>query len=231
MGWSIICLIWLVALDPSTRPLLDTRPHGIASYDYKGRYEDELTLVEGQIVYLLKHVNSDWMQGYDTHGRVGIFPTAFIDMKIDCEVVDTASTQIDCNPSASSLVPKAPSACFLNSVIEKNLNEFLSAPETPSRCSVSNPPPLPPRVLAVQTRLQSNAAERLRNDPKPLATQKEMSPLTCLPDDFLTNKCRQQQLEHTTHEPTVSTPHFDVVFLSKPFLSTILLFHFFLNTY
>lgn len=60
------------------------RPYGIANYDFHAQHHDELDLREGQTVYLLKHVNAEWIQGEDGYGHIGIFPTAFVQIVVDC---------------------------------------------------------------------------------------------------------------------------------------------------
>ena len=87
-------------------------PYGIASYDYQARYADELTLTEGQVVYLVKHVNSEWSQGKTSRGpdsRVAIFPTSFIQIVIDCDApVPVSSPQHSDNiTTAASLLEES----------------------------------------------------------------------------------------------------------------------------
>ena len=78
----------------------DDRPYGIASYDYQSQYSDELSLREGQLVYLLKHINDEWMQGEDAQSsQIGIFPTAFIEIIVDCP---SQSGDVAYNQSAQS---------------------------------------------------------------------------------------------------------------------------------
>lgn len=60
------------------------RPYGIASYDFQGQQADELSLYAGQTVFLIRHVNAEWMEGETSDGRKGIFPTSFLEILIDC---------------------------------------------------------------------------------------------------------------------------------------------------
>ncbi|XP_057381641.1 dynamin-binding protein-like [Daphnia carinata] len=73
---------------------INGRPYGIACYDFHGQQDDELDFYTGQTVYLLKHVNAEWMEG-EVNGRKGIFPTLFVQIVVDC---DGPSTN---NPSKS----------------------------------------------------------------------------------------------------------------------------------
>lgn len=62
---------------------LNGRPYGIASYDFRGQQADELDFYTGQTVYLLRHVNTEWMEG-EANGKKGIFPTLFVRIVVDC---------------------------------------------------------------------------------------------------------------------------------------------------
>ena len=61
------------------------RPHGVALYDFHGQHNDELDLCEGETIYLLKHVNNEWIQGENAFGRLGILPTNFVRIVVDCQ--------------------------------------------------------------------------------------------------------------------------------------------------
>lgn len=65
-------------------PLNSNKPHGVVCYDFHAQHSDELNLREGEMVYLLKYINTEWIQGEDSRGRVGIFPSAFIRVVVDC---------------------------------------------------------------------------------------------------------------------------------------------------
>ncbi|XP_053977473.1 SH3 domain-containing protein 19-like isoform X2 [Hylaeus volcanicus] len=56
-------------------------PHGIALYDFPLTHADDLPFKEGDIIYLIKKVNDDWMEGR-IGNRQGIFPINFIDIKV-----------------------------------------------------------------------------------------------------------------------------------------------------
>lgn len=65
--------------------LNQNRPHGIAVYDYRATHADELNLRTGQTVYLLRHVNHEWIEGETTSGQKGMFPTSYIHIVNDCD--------------------------------------------------------------------------------------------------------------------------------------------------
>ena len=66
----------------------NVRPYGTVSYDFQGQQADELSLYAGQTVYLIRHVNAEWIEGETDGGLRGIFPTAFVEIVVDCPKSD-----------------------------------------------------------------------------------------------------------------------------------------------
>lgn len=58
-------------------------PYGKAIFSFKAQYPNELTFKKGDIIHLLKHIDSHW-----TLGRLGnckgIFPTSYVDIIVNC---------------------------------------------------------------------------------------------------------------------------------------------------
>ena len=58
-------------------------PYGRAVFSFKAQYPNELTFKKGDIIHLLKHIDSHW-----TLGRIGnckgIFPTSYVDIIVNC---------------------------------------------------------------------------------------------------------------------------------------------------
>ncbi|XP_058806344.1 uncharacterized protein B0303.7 isoform X2 [Phymastichus coffea] len=57
------------------------RPYGIALYDFPASQPGDLEMREGDVVYLTKLINDNWMEGR-VGNREGMFPVNFIDVKI-----------------------------------------------------------------------------------------------------------------------------------------------------
>ncbi|KAL7300264.1 hypothetical protein TKK_0006900 [Trichogramma kaykai] len=57
------------------------RPYGVALYNFPASQPGDLELKEGDVVYLTKAVNDDWMEGC-VGVTEGIFPANFIDVKV-----------------------------------------------------------------------------------------------------------------------------------------------------
>lgn len=60
------------------------RPYGISLYPFEGQFANELSFAEGEVVFLIEHVDSEWIKG-EVNGRKGIFPASFINVVIDCD--------------------------------------------------------------------------------------------------------------------------------------------------
>lgn len=56
-------------------------PYGVALYDFPLTHSDDLPFKEGDIIYLTRKVNDDWMEGR-IGNRQGIFPINFVDIKV-----------------------------------------------------------------------------------------------------------------------------------------------------
>ncbi|XP_076245202.1 SH3 domain-containing lethal (3) 05822 isoform X2 [Calliopsis andreniformis] len=70
------------------------QPYGIALYDFPLMREDDLSFKEGDVIYLIRKVNDEWMEGR-IGSREGIFPTNFIDIKVPLpDVPDNVVTAI-----------------------------------------------------------------------------------------------------------------------------------------
>ncbi|GFO19684.1 dynamin-binding protein [Plakobranchus ocellatus] len=58
-------------------------PYAQVLYPFTAQGRSELSLEEGQIVTLIRHVDADWTEG-ELDGRQGLFPTSFVDILVDC---------------------------------------------------------------------------------------------------------------------------------------------------
>ena len=52
---------------------VDVRPYGLALYSFVPQYENELGFKKGDMIFLLQHVDSDWLEG-ELDCQRGIFP-------------------------------------------------------------------------------------------------------------------------------------------------------------
>lgn len=77
-------------------------PRCVASFDYEGEEEDELTFSQGDVIALLELVDGEWGRGR-IHGRVGIFPLNF------AEVVE-ALPQSEPDPTGKSVLMESSAA-------------------------------------------------------------------------------------------------------------------------
>ncbi|KAK7084421.1 hypothetical protein SK128_028511 [Halocaridina rubra] len=59
-------------------------PYGRAVFSFSAQYPNELTFKKGDIIHLLKHIDSHWTLGKLGDSR-GIFPTSYVDVIVDCQ--------------------------------------------------------------------------------------------------------------------------------------------------
>ncbi|MEQ2217531.1 Vinexin, partial [Xenoophorus captivus] len=50
-----------------------------AKFDFQAQSPRELTLQKGDIVYIHRQVDANWLEG-EHHGRAGIFPTSYVEV-------------------------------------------------------------------------------------------------------------------------------------------------------
>ncbi|KAJ8283634.1 hypothetical protein COCON_G00024840 [Conger conger] len=60
-----------------TKPDLLSSPRAEAMFDFSGSGKLELSLRAGEVIFLLKRVNADWLEG-TVRDRTGIFPKSFV---------------------------------------------------------------------------------------------------------------------------------------------------------
>ena len=68
-------------------------PYGRIVYSFTAELPTEMSVTEGEIVTLIRHVDSDWTEG-EVDGRRGLFPTSFVDIIVDCPHQDSQGSNI-----------------------------------------------------------------------------------------------------------------------------------------
>lgn len=84
-------------------------PYARSKFAFEAQYPNELSFQEGELVTLIRHVDDEWTEG-EINGRVGLFPTEYVDIIVDC-----ADPAVNTSAAPSSLVTSeasAPGACF-----------------------------------------------------------------------------------------------------------------------
>lgn len=51
-------------------------------YDYPGQTADDLDFCEGDRIEIVERISDDWLKG-KLNGQVGMFPAAFVEVKVD----------------------------------------------------------------------------------------------------------------------------------------------------
>ncbi|GIY80563.1 dynamin-binding protein [Caerostris darwini] len=73
-------------------------PYGRTIYPFIAEYANELSFKGGEIVNLIRYVDDNWLEG-EIDGKIGIFPSNFINIVVDCPKSEKSSCKIkeNCN--------------------------------------------------------------------------------------------------------------------------------------
>ncbi|XP_067655097.1 dynamin-binding protein-like [Haliotis asinina] len=67
-------------------------PYARTIYAFQGQSQDELSFAANEIVTLIQHVDSEWIEG-ELDGRIGLFPTGYVEIIVDCPYAETGQIQ------------------------------------------------------------------------------------------------------------------------------------------
>uniref|UniRef100_A0A914D3D7 SH3 domain-containing protein n=1 Tax=Acrobeloides nanus TaxID=290746 RepID=A0A914D3D7_9BILA len=74
----------------------DDQPYCRAVYDFKGEYEGELSFTTGDLIYLKRRVNDDWLEGAcQKNSLMGIFPVSFVEIMVDLPTTTTTNATVN----------------------------------------------------------------------------------------------------------------------------------------
>ncbi|KAK0082994.1 hypothetical protein PV325_009538 [Microctonus aethiopoides] len=76
---------------------LGVNPYAITLYPFNAQYDNELNFNAGEVVHLIKHIDSEWAEG-EIDGKKGIFPTSYVNIIVNCS--DSDVEQIEKNNQA-----------------------------------------------------------------------------------------------------------------------------------
>ena len=62
---------------------VDVRPYAVALYDFVPQFDNELGFRKGDMVFLLQHVDTDWLEG-EMDCVKGILPSSYVSIVVDC---------------------------------------------------------------------------------------------------------------------------------------------------
>lgn len=66
---------------------LDVKPYAITLYPFNAQFPNELSFGAGEVVHLIKHIDSEWMEGMIDNEK-GIFPISYVNIIVDCNEVN-----------------------------------------------------------------------------------------------------------------------------------------------
>ncbi|XP_046555696.1 LOW QUALITY PROTEIN: dynamin-binding protein-like [Haliotis rubra] len=67
-------------------------PYARTIYAFQGQSQDELSFAANEIVTLIQHVDSEWIEG-ELDGRIGLFPAGYVEIIVDCPYAETGQIQ------------------------------------------------------------------------------------------------------------------------------------------
>ncbi|XP_069133070.1 dynamin-binding protein-like [Argopecten irradians] len=80
-----------VVTSRSTSHEADITPYARTLYPFVGQSEDELTFRGNEMVYLIQHVDEQWIEG-ELEGRTGLFPASYVSIIVDCPYASDATS-------------------------------------------------------------------------------------------------------------------------------------------
>ncbi|XP_071100448.1 dynamin-binding protein-like isoform X2 [Haliotis cracherodii] len=87
-------------------------PYARTIYPFQGQSQDELSFGANEIVTLIQHVDSEWIEG-ELDGRIALFPAGYVEIIVDCPYAETEQSQdfgqVQPDPSAPTQPYSAPS--------------------------------------------------------------------------------------------------------------------------
>ncbi|XP_012147954.1 rho guanine nucleotide exchange factor 38 [Megachile rotundata] len=72
----------------SNQNTLDLKPYAITLYPFNAQFPNELSFAVGEVVHLIKHIDSEWMEGMIDNQK-GIFPISYVNIIVDCNEINT----------------------------------------------------------------------------------------------------------------------------------------------
>ncbi|XP_028672615.1 neutrophil cytosol factor 4 isoform X1 [Erpetoichthys calabaricus] len=108
------------------KPDLLSSPRAEALFDFSGDEKLELSFRAGDVIFLLRRVNSDWLEG-SLRNITGIFPQSFV--KIIKPLPDDSSDEDDARKTTSCL------RCFLHEALKTEIRDVCVEEELSTRPS------------------------------------------------------------------------------------------------
>lgn len=76
----------------------DVKPYAITLYPFNAQFPNELSFGMGEVVHLIRHIDSEWMEGIIDNAR-GIFPSSYVNIIVDCAESNQNQVQSEVIPA------------------------------------------------------------------------------------------------------------------------------------
>ncbi|KAG8040507.1 hypothetical protein G9C98_002503 [Cotesia typhae] len=71
---------------------LGLKPYAITLYPFNAQFLNELNFEAGEVVHLIRHIDSEWAEG-EIDNQKGIFPTTYVNIIVNCYASDVNQTE------------------------------------------------------------------------------------------------------------------------------------------
>ncbi|XP_008543725.1 dynamin-binding protein [Microplitis demolitor] len=71
---------------------LGLKPYAITLYPFNAQFPNELNFEAGQVVHLIRHIDSEWAEG-EIENEKGIFPTTYVNIIVNCSSSDVSQVE------------------------------------------------------------------------------------------------------------------------------------------
>uniref|UniRef100_T1IVY4 Dynamin-binding protein n=1 Tax=Strigamia maritima TaxID=126957 RepID=T1IVY4_STRMM len=99
-------------------------PYGRTCYSFVAQYPDELGFHAGELVNILRHVDSEWLEG-ELGGSCGFFPKSHIDIIVDCASNDTDAKNNPVPEPQIEIIPGVTEATVLYDYIAQGPEDLI----------------------------------------------------------------------------------------------------------
>ncbi len=69
---------------------VDVKPYAVAKFNFVAEFDNELGLSAGEMVYLNRYVDNEWLEG-EVDEKRGLFPIGYVNIIVDCNQADSAN--------------------------------------------------------------------------------------------------------------------------------------------
>lgn len=89
-----------ITTNNNNRSDMELKPYAITLYPFNAQFSNELSFGVGEVVHLVKRIDSEWMEG-SIENLKGIFPVSYVNIIVDCHEARNDQTLSDLDATAT----------------------------------------------------------------------------------------------------------------------------------